>query len=123
MDKIILNGIEFYSYGGVSKAEREVGQRYVVDVELIYDLRAAAASDDVADTINYSEVYRAVLETARQTKFHLIETLAQRMADTLLQRFPAQEVFVRLRKQPPPIDGVLQYAGVEIRRGREDGLR
>jgi len=118
-DKILLGGIEFFAYGGVSEAERRVGQRYVADVELAYDLHQASASDDLADTVNYSQVYELIVQVGTQSDFHLLERLAQQIATAVLDAFPVEAITVRLKKRPPPIDGVLEYAGVEIPRRRD----
>lgn len=118
MDKIILSGIEFYAYGGVTHAEKTIGQRYRVNVELGLDLRPAAASDRVEDTIHYGEVAELVVATARERPFNLIETAADRIVRRLLEVFPIDEVTLRIEKLLPPIDGVVASAAVEIRRGR-----
>jgi 7,8-dihydroneopterin aldolase/epimerase/oxygenase len=117
-DKILLGGIEFYGHIGVSAAEREVGQRFVVDVELDANLAQAGASDNLADTISYAEVYDVVVSLGQNRHCLLVESLAEEIAHTILNRFPAQAVMVRVKKCPPPINGVIAYAGVEIRRRR-----
>jgi 7,8-dihydroneopterin aldolase/epimerase/oxygenase len=117
-DKIVLGGIEFYGHVGVSAAEREVGQRFVVDIEMITDLATAAASDNIADTINYASVYDTVVAIGQKRTHCLIEPLAEETARALLERFSASEVMVRITKCPPPISGIIAYAGVEIRRKR-----
>ncbi len=121
-DKIILGGIEFYGHVGVSDAEREVGQRFVVDVELTTSLARAGASDDLADTISYAEVYDVVFSIGESRICALVESLTEEIARVLLDRFPASEVMVRVKKSPPPIAGVVAYAGVEIRRRRTPSL-
>jgi dihydroneopterin aldolase len=103
----------------VSDAERRVGGRYVVDLELTYDLARAGASDDLQDTVSYSEVYRAAREVVEGNSFRLIEMLAERIAGTILERFPARAVLVRVKKEPPPVAGIIDYAGVEILRERK----
>jgi dihydroneopterin aldolase len=118
VDKIILGGIEFYGHTGVSPAEREVGQRFVVDVELTLDLARPAATDNLSDTVSYAEVYGTVVGIGTGRSYQLIERLAAEIAKTLLNRFAVSEVTVRLKKRPPPIDGAIDYAGVEIRRTR-----
>ncbi len=118
MDKIILKGIQFYGYHGVSEAEREVGQKYAVDVEIDCDLESAGKSDDLNDTMDYSEIFRLVIETGTHRKFLLIESLAQNITDSILSRFPIESVLVRVKKLTPPIPGELEYAGVEITRKR-----
>lgn len=118
IDKILLGGIEFYGHVGVSAAEREVGQRFVVDIELAADLAHAAASDNIADTANYALVYDTVVTIGQRSSYRLIEPLAEEIARALLQRFAVNEVMVRLKKRPPPIKGIIEYAGIEIRRTR-----
>jgi len=117
-DKILLGGIEFYGHIGVSPAEREVGQRFVVDVELVVDLHHAATTDSITDTINYAAVYDTVITIGEGRSYRLVEPLAEEIAQALLKSFPADEVMVRVKKQPPPIKGIVAYAGVEIRRQR-----
>jgi dihydroneopterin aldolase len=118
MDKIILKGIQFYAYHGVSEAEREVGQKYAVDIEIDYDLEPAGRSDHLDDTVNYSEIFRIVIEIGTSEKYLLIESLAQKIADAILAQFPLETVLVRVKKLTPPIPGELEYAGVEVVRTR-----
>ena len=117
-DRIILSGIEFYAYGGVTAAEKEIGQRYRASIELEFDLRAAGASDALEDTVSYADVYAIAVETARERSFNLIESLAARMARRLLDYSPVHSVTVRVEKLLPPIDGVVASAAVEITRAR-----
>jgi dihydroneopterin aldolase len=121
-DRILIHGIQFFGYHGVSPEERQVGGRYVVDVILECNLEPAAATDRIEDTVSYSDVYRLVVEIGQGHQFKLIETLAAAMAQAILERFPRVEaVQVRVKKQPPPIAGILEYAGVEIYRQRSRG--
>jgi dihydroneopterin aldolase len=117
-DKIILGGIEFYGHTGLTAAEREVGQRFSVDVELSVDLSHPAVTDNIADTVNYALVFSTVVGIGESGTYRLIEPLADEIARALLARFPASEVMVRLKKRPPPIKGIVEYAGVEIHRRR-----
>ena len=118
MDKILLKGIQFYGYHGVSDVEREVGQKYAVDIEIPYDLEPAGKNDELRDTVNYSKVYKFVTEVGTTESFKLIETLAQKIADAILTNFPTSSVTVKVMKLTPPIAGSLDYAGVEITRNR-----
>ena len=118
LDRIILTGIEFYAYGGVSAAERQIGQRYRVSVELRADLSAAAISDTIEDTIHYGEVHDSVVQAARERPFNLLESVTARIAERLLARFPVDAVIVRLEKLLPPIDGTVASAAVEVTRER-----
>lgn len=114
----MLSDIEVYAYGGVTEAERQIGQRYRVQVVLDADLSAAGASDALADTIHYGHVYEAVAEALRGRPFNLIEAAAERVARGILARFPVEAATIRLEKLLPPIDGVVASAAVEITRRR-----
>lgn len=117
-DKIILRGAQFHGRHGVSPEERAVGGRVIVDVEIEFDLSRAGASDDLKDTLNYSEIFKTVRVQVEDQEFALLESLAHRIAEALLVKFPTTTVTVYVRKQPPPIKGIVESAGVEIRRGR-----
>lgn len=125
-DRIIVGGIKFHAYHGLTRLEREVGVRCCVDVEMELDLRSAVSSDDLHDTIDYRAVHRLVLQIGQTGKsFHLIETLGGRIADAILARFRVHEVTVRVRKETPIIEGVVDYIGVEVTRraGRRAGSK
>ncbi|MEK7338218.1 MAG: dihydroneopterin aldolase [candidate division NC10 bacterium] len=115
-DRVLIEGLTFFGYHGVRPEEQRLGQKFRVDVELTLDLGRAAASDRVADTVNYEEICRLVLEVGKGRRCNLVETLAERIAAVLLKAFPAQEVLVRVKKTSPPFDGTLTAVGVEIRR-------
>ena len=115
-DRIRLNNMQFHGYHGVGDAEREVGGRFAVDVEMTLDLRPAGASDDLAKTVNYAAVYDLVGKVQSDRKYHLIEALAERIAAGILTNFPVDEVTVRVRKNSVPIGGILDCAEVEITR-------
>ncbi len=116
MDKIHVQGIQFFGRHGVTPAEREVGQRFVVDVELKLDLARPGASDRLEDTVNYVAVHDLVQAIGRGAPATLLEALAERIAQAVLKRFGPKEVTVRVRKPAPPIDGVMDWVGVEITR-------
>lgn len=115
-DRVLIEGLTFFGYHGVRPEEQRLGQKFRVDVELTLDLGRAASSDRVADTVNYEEICRLVLEVGRGRRCNLVETLAERIAAVLLKAFPAQEILVRVKKTSPPFDGTLTAVGVEIRR-------
>ena len=118
-DRIIVSGIKFHAYHGLTRLEREVGVRCSIDVEMCVDLSPAIASDHLADTIDYREIHRIVLEIGQEGRsFHLIESLGGRIADEILRRFKASEVTVRVRKETPIIDGIVDYIGVQVTRER-----
>jgi dihydroneopterin aldolase len=117
-DKIIIRKLELYASIGVSAAEREVGQRLLVNVEVGYDLAAAGQSDQITDTISYSKLARTVQEVGTTISCLLLEYMAEQMAQTLLERFPINDVRLQVLKTPPPTNMMIEAAGVEIYRQR-----
>ena len=118
-DRIILAGMVFLGYHGVRPAERKRGQRFVVDLEVTRDLTAAGTSDDLRDTVNYSEMFRLVKGIVEGSPHNLLESLAAAIADAVLDGHDVDSVTVAVKKPEPPIaDAVLDYAGVEITRTR-----
>jgi dihydroneopterin aldolase len=117
-DKIILRGAQFHGKHGVSPEERIVGGRIIVDVEIEYDLVRGGLTDDIQNTISYSDVFKTVRHLVEDTESLLLEALAQKISDALFQKFPMDAVTISVRKQPPPIRGVVESAGVQIRRTR-----
>jgi dihydroneopterin aldolase len=116
MDRILLQGIEFYAYHGVRDEERRLGQRFSVDVDLVLDLRPAGNADVLSASVDYATVCRAVEEIGTGEPVRLLEALAERIARTLLERFPAASTRVLVRKLAPPIPGRVGSVAVEITR-------
>lgn len=118
-DRIVLARMEFEGRHGVGDEEREFPQVIEIDVELSLDLSSAGKSDDLEQTINYAEVFKRCRPIVEERSFHLLEAIAEAVAADLLGAYPRLEsVAVRVRKPGVPIDGVLEYAGVEIERTR-----
>ncbi len=117
-DIIRIEGIEFYGYHGDLSEERELGQRYCVDVDLAFDCTPAGRSDRIEETIDYAAVARRIDEIGRREQFHLIEALAERIAQMILQEFTPEEVQVNITKPHPPIPLSIREVGVTIRRTR-----
>ncbi len=119
-DEVFLEGLRFYAYHGVNPEERAQGQRFTVDVRLVADLRRAGLGDDLAQTINYSAVYKRVRAVVEGTPRALIEAVAEEIASNLLADFPsASSVSVTVRKPEVALKGsMLDAAGVRIHRAR-----
>jgi dihydroneopterin aldolase len=120
MDRFLLNGLVFFGKHGCHAAENELGQKFVVDIELECDLRAAGTSDDLNDTIDYVAIYNHAQQVLEGEPAKLLEHLAQRIADFCLIDNRVLSAWVRLRKPQIALPGVLDYIGVEITRSRED---
>lgn len=118
-DKIFLQRMEFYAYHGVKPEENRLGQRFYVDLELELDLSPAGNSDDLSLTVNYAEVYEMVRQEVEKKRYQLIERLAERICQKLLDQFPIDGVLIRITKPDPPIPGHYQAVGVELRRKKQ----
>lgn len=116
MDRVILSGVRCALRVGVSRAERQVPQECLVDVELGCDLTAAARSDDVNDTIDYSRVFDLLQGLSRDEDFALLERFAGRLEEEIRRIVPFETLLIRVKKLHPPLVGSLEYAGIEIRR-------
>jgi len=109
----------FRGHHGVSEAERSLVQRFRVDMALELDLRPAARADDLSQACDYSRVFEAVQHLVEGQTFQLLETLAERIAETVLRDFPAViAVSVGVFKPDPPMHGTFERVGVEICRAR-----
>lgn len=119
MDRVSLHGIDVYGYHGVHPAERELGQRFVIDVDLWGDCSAAADADDLGLALDYTEVHRCVASATAGTSFHLLEALAGHLCAELLGAFAVSKVKVVVRKPNPPIANFLGTAEVAFTRDRD----
>ena len=117
-DRIFLRGLTAECVIGFIDWERRVKQTVVVDLELPVDCRAAAVSDDVADTVDYKKVSKRVLAFIEASEFMLVETLAQRLAMLILEEFPIE--WLRLSINKPGAIRNSRDVGVAIERSRAD---
>jgi 7,8-dihydroneopterin aldolase/epimerase/oxygenase len=119
-DRIQLEGMVFVGHHGALAAERELGQRFVVDVELIVDLAAAGNSDDLAATVDYRAVHEQVRAIVEGPPCNLIEAVAERIAGAILDRHGKVEVVqVKVSKPEVRLGTVLAGSAVEITRRRD----
>ena len=118
-DKICLHGIDVYGYHGVLPAERELGQRFVIDVDLWADCSEAALTDDLSHALDYSKVHGVVIQAVQAQTYHLIEALAGELCRALLQGTSAGSVSVRVEKVQPPIAQFTGTAAVVMKRDRQ----
>ena len=122
-DRILLADMVFHGRHGTLPAEHELGQPFVVSVELRLDLRPAGTSDDLTKTVDYGEIHRTARDIVEGQPVQLIETLAERIAAAALDKHPPVEaVKVRVAKPHVRLGGtVLAGSAVEILRRREAG--
>jgi len=115
-----MHNMDFFGYHGITAAEKELAKRYSVDVEVEYDTNKVAQKDKLdKDVVNYELVYGEINEFFLNNKFHLTETVAERLADLLFQLHPmAQRLIVKVRKNHPPFPGLIEWVEVETVRER-----
>jgi dihydroneopterin aldolase len=110
-----LRGLEIPGRHGVLDWERETAQPFVYDVEL--ELPEPAA-DELDETVDYREVVALVRDVTDKRQFQLLESIAAAVADTLLARFPAVSVRVRVRKPEVQPGAPVEFAAASVRRER-----
>jgi dihydroneopterin aldolase len=118
VDKILLSGLVFFGRHGCLAAERELGQKFVVDIELDADLQRSVETDALADTVDYVTLYKKAQEVIEGPSAMLLEHLAGQIGDFALQDEKVQAARVRIRKPHVAMPGALDYLGVEIERKR-----
>ena len=119
-DLLVLEGMEFFGHHGDLAAERELGSRVYVDVEIGLDLSIAGASDRLEDTLDYVRCFEVVREVVERAQHRLLEAVAEQVAVALLLEPQAQRVRVRVAKQPPIAGGISRVA-VVLERARAAG--
>ena len=118
MDKIFLSQLSIECIVGIWEWERRVKQTVVIDVEMAADIRRAAATDSIEDTIDYKRVAKRLLAFVGESQYQLVETLTEQIARVIVTEFGVTWVKVRLNKR-----GAIRGArdvGIEIERRAED---
>jgi len=118
MDRIFMTALTAETVIGIYDWEREVKQRLEIDLEIWMDLRAAAASDAIEDTLNYKSVAKRVLAFVEASRYRLVEALAGEIARIVLEEFKVPRVRVTVHKP-----GAIRHSrdvGVIVERGVDD---
>lgn len=119
-DRIFIEGIKFHGFHGLTRMEREVGVRLSVDVSLEIDLEHSGRSDTLENALDYRRVHQCVIEIGRGRSHKLLESFGWTLLKTLLDEFSAEKVTVRVRKETPVLDGIVDSVGVEMTRTRAE---
>lgn len=104
----------FYGYHGAFDAEKELGQKFEVDIEIYTDLQNIG--DDTELAFNYVDVYAVVKEVVEEREFNLVESLAEAISAQVLAMYDLKKLVTRVRKMQVPVGGYLDYLEVEITR-------
>jgi 7,8-dihydroneopterin aldolase/epimerase/oxygenase len=118
-DTIFVTGLVIHARHGVMEHETEVGQRFVIDLELYADLQESSHSDKLADTVSYSDVVTTTTAAFKNTNYRLLERAAGAVADAILAHFPRiRAVKVTVHKPHAPIAAIFDDVGVVLTRSR-----
>jgi len=118
-DRIFVSGLLIHAHHGVMPHEENVGQRFVIDLELAIDLAPAGRSDKLADTASYSAIVDTATRAFTRESFQLVEAAAGVVAEALLAGFPkVSSVRVTVHKPHAPIAAIFNDVGVSIMRTR-----
>jgi 7,8-dihydroneopterin aldolase/epimerase/oxygenase len=109
-----ITGLSLYTQHGVSDAEREIGQRLVIDVAFELTDCDAMVTDRVEDTVDYAEVCEQVALAAQERSYKTLERLCAAIADRLMERYGADSVRVKAAKPEPPIPLPVDEVSVEV---------
>jgi 7,8-dihydroneopterin aldolase/epimerase/oxygenase len=117
-DRIALSGIEVFAHHGVLDSEQEEGQLFAVDVDLSLDLTAPGHSDRLTDTVDYGALAGRIHDLVASERWNLIEKVAQRVADLVLENSLVEAVTVTVHKPQAPIEVPFRDVTVTITRSR-----
>lgn len=119
VDRIAVRNLALFAYHGVFEGEREIGQRFYLDVVVEANLVPASSADAVDKTVDYAALVKVVSEAFTEKRQKLLETLAERVANSVFERFAiARAVEVTIRKPSAPIEAVFDCVEIQIRRTR-----
>jgi 7,8-dihydroneopterin aldolase/epimerase/oxygenase len=118
-DTIFITGLVIHARHGVMEHETEVGQRFVIDLELFSDLTESSRSDHLSDTVSYANVVTTAVAAFKNTNYKLLERAAGAVADAILAAFPRiRAVKVTVHKPHAPIAAIFEDVGVVLTRKR-----
>ncbi len=117
---IEISGLSLYTHHGVSEAEREVGQRLMIDLRLDVGETDATVTDRVEDTVDYAEVCQLVALIAQQRSHKTLERLCSSIAERLLADYELEGIWVKATKPEPPIALPVDEVSVEVWREAEE---
>ena len=115
-----ISGLSLYTHHGVGEAEREVGQRLVLDLRLDLGESAATVTDSIRDTVDYDEVCQLVALLAQQRSYNTLERLCSAIADRLIGDYELEGIWVKATKPEPPIALPVDEVSVEVWRESEE---
>lgn len=123
MDKIIIKNLELFSYHGVNKEEKLLGQKFLIDLYMYVDIRNSGEKDDLNSTISYSDVIKFLTKVMTEKSYDLLERVATVLARELFLKYERLNgLKLCLKKPMAPMKAHFDYVAVEIERFRSDFL-
>lgn len=117
MDKIYIKDLQVHGFHGVNQQEKDMGQRFLISLQLFLDLKEAGESDDLTKTVNYAQLCFDIEEEFKKKKYDLIEKAAEELSQFILLKYElVNRVKLQIKKPWAPIGKPLDYAAVEIDR-------
>jgi len=118
---IRIKNAQFYAYHGALEEEQNIGGKFEVDVDIYTDFREAAEIDELHLTINYHEVYKYLEKIIHSHKYYLIETIAMKIANEVIEYFDGiEKIKVKVRKRSVPVGGMLDYVEAEVVKEKDE---
>ena len=117
-DQIEICGLEVFGHHGVYESEQTTGQRFLLDILLDVDMHIAARTDELRDALDYARVVDDVAHLVRVTRYHLLEALASRVANHLLDYPKVAAAAVRVTKPDVELNESVREVAVTVRRAR-----
>ncbi len=118
MNKILLNNARLSCHVGISEKERKDPQTIFIDLVLFIRRKKKSRRESIDNTVDYSMVYKRIKESVKRKKYHLIEEIAEDVADRILREFNVEKIRITVKK-PHAMEEV-EYAAVEITRRKYD---
>lgn len=118
--KVVVSGLRAFAYHGCTPQEREMGQDFLVDMELEYDAAAAVREDELSRAVDYDRLAGEVHSLITGERYQLIETLAARIGEHVMRNTPAISVLVRVRKPQAPMCCEVGEVAVEMSFRRDE---
>ncbi len=116
--EIVLEGLEFYAYHGLYEQEQKIGNRFSVDIKILFDYTFEKGVEDLNKTVNYEKLYREV-EQEMKTPARLLETLSGNIIDRIFSMHQnVDSVEVSVSKYNPPVGGKCERAKVTLKKSR-----
>lgn len=121
MNEIIIKNLKIFAYHGVHDEEKQTGQNFIIDAEITTEKTAGYETDEIADTVSYSDIIRNIKKSLTETSYNLLEKAAEITAKNIFDNFEkVKSIKLTIKKPEAPIKENFDYVGIKICRNRSD---